>query len=147
MHGKLPKWRLLLTGRSQIHTPNLCLQRKCLSLIKAGNPKLRYKLSVFIFSTVMAGIGAAHSISLPTHIYPLYENGLRAHRGQSIEQNNRESARLYAEFAQIAERNEFSWFFGEPVLTEEEIAVVTRRNRMICFPCTDLRTVPARSKR
>ena len=82
------------------------------------------------------GIGAAHSIGLPIHVYPLYENGFRAHRGQTIEQNNKESARLYADFAKIAERNEYAWNHGQPAATEEEIATVTEKNRMICFPCT-----------
>jgi len=83
----------------------------------------------------LAGIGALHSIGLPVHIYPLYENGFRAHRGQSIEENNAESARLYAEFAEISKNNEFSWNYNQQAPTEEEIGTVTSRNRMICFPC------------
>jgi len=82
------------------------------------------------------GIGALHSIGLPVHVYPLYENAFRAHRGQSIEENNAESARLYADFAEISKSNEFSWNYNQQTPTEEEIGTVTRSNRMICFPCT-----------
>ena len=75
------------------------------------------------------------------HIYPLYENGFRAHRGQSIEHNNIESAHLYAEFAKIAENNTYSWNYGQPAATEETIGTITDKNRMICFPCTHFPTV------
>ena len=51
-----------------------------------------------------------------------------------MEQNNGESAQMYAEFARIAERNEFAWNHGQEAPTSETIATVTKRNRMICFP-------------
>ncbi|KAL8820102.1 MAG: hypothetical protein Q9191_007585 [Dirinaria sp. TL-2023a] len=79
-------------------------------------------------------IGAAHSIGLPIHVYPLYENAFRAHRKQTIEQNHMESARLYADFAKIAKRNEYAWSSGQAAASENEIATVTTKNRMICFP-------------
>lgn len=81
------------------------------------------------------GIGSAHSVGLPVHVYPLYENGFRAHRGQSIADNNKESARLYAEFAKVAENHPAAWSYGKPAETEETIGAVTKTNRMICFPC------------
>ena len=83
-----------------------------------------------------ADIGSRHSIGLPVHVYPLYENAFRAHRGQSIEQNNVESAQLYAKFAKVAEHNPYSWNYGQSASTEETIGTVTDKNRMICFPCT-----------
>ena len=52
-----------------------------------------------------------------------------------MEENNRESARLYAEFAQVSKRNPFSWSYDDPAPTETEISNITRKNRMICFPC------------
>ena len=79
-------------------------------------------------------LGALHSIGAPIHIYPLYENGFRAHRKQSVEQNHQESAQLYAEFAEVAEHNRYAWNSGKSE-TAESIGTVTKRNRMICFPC------------
>lgn len=79
-------------------------------------------------------LGAIHSIGAPIHVYPLFENGFRAHRGQSIQQNNNESAQMYAEFAQVAEQNPHAWTYGKPAETAESIGTVTKRNRMICFP-------------
>jgi hypothetical protein len=90
---------------------------------------------VLDLSRVGTGIGAVHKIGLPIHVYPLYENAFRAWKGQSLQENNAESARLYADFAKVAERNSWAWSFGERATTEEEIGTVSRRNRMICSPC------------
>lgn len=80
-------------------------------------------------------VGARHSIGLPIHVYPLYENATRARRGQSMAENNDESAGLYEDFARVAAGNTAAWGFGREAATREEIGTVTRRNRMICFPC------------
>ena len=79
-------------------------------------------------------LGTIHSVGLPIHVYPLYENAFRAHRGQSIAQNNKESARLYADFSRVAERNPVAWNYDRPAETEESIGTVTKKNRMICSP-------------
>ncbi|MCJ1276724.1 hypothetical protein MMC21_004531 [Puttea exsequens] len=79
-------------------------------------------------------LGSIHAIGLPIHIYPLYENAFRAQRKQSIEENNRESAQLYAEFAKIAARNKYAWNHDQLVPSEGRIATVTEGNRMICSP-------------
>jgi hypothetical protein len=84
------------------------------------------------------GVGAKHSIGNPIHIYPLYENGFRAHRNQFIKDNHAESAKLYAEFAQVADKNPFSWNYGSPAETEKSISTVEKRNRMICLPCSSI---------
>ncbi len=80
--------------------------------------------------------GAKHSIGLPIHVYPLYENATRAHREQSIKENHEESAALYADFAKVGKVNTASWNFGKEPKTKEEIVTVGKKNRMICFPCS-----------
>lgn len=80
-------------------------------------------------------IGATHSVGLPIHVYPLYENASRAHRKQTIAENNDESASLYADFAKVAQANTASWNFGKPAATKEIIGTVSKKNRLICFPC------------
>jgi len=75
-----------------------------------------------------------HQIGAPIHVYPLYENAFRAHRGQSLKANHEESARLYAEFSRVAEGNEYAWGRGKRD-GEEVIGKVGGRNRMICYPC------------
>lgn len=79
-------------------------------------------------------LGAIHDIGAPIHVYPLYENAFRAHRGQSIKENNEESAKLYAEFSAVAEKQEYAWNFGKKD-DESVIGTVGKKNRMICFPC------------
>lgn len=93
---------------------------------------------VFVPSTreMAKGVGAKHTIGAPIQVYPLFENGLRAHRGQSLEDNNTESAKLYADFAQVATQNPLAWNFPRTAETEDTIGRVSSRNRMICSPCT-----------
>ncbi|MCJ1328352.1 hypothetical protein MMC10_005028 [Thelotrema lepadinum] len=78
--------------------------------------------------------GTLHSAGLPVHVYPMYENAFRAHHRQSIKDNKRESAKLYADFAKIAADNKNSWNYGKPPATESDIATVSKSNRMICSP-------------
>lgn len=85
-------------------------------------------------------LGTRHSVGLPIHVYPLYENAFRAHRRQSIQDNNRESTELYADFAKVAEKNPLAWNYGQPAATPEVIGTVSKKNRMICFPCKYLQS-------
>ncbi|KAF2468179.1 uncharacterized protein BDR25DRAFT_290846 [Lindgomyces ingoldianus] len=78
-------------------------------------------------------LGATHDIGAPIHVYPLYENGLRAHRGQSLKENHEESVRLYARFSEVAEGNVYAWNSGKRD-DGKSIGTVTKKNRMICFP-------------
>jgi hypothetical protein len=93
--------------------------------------------SVFSPTTRKLGddLGGIHSIGAPIQVYPLYENGSRVARGQSIEQNAEESARLYADFAKIAAGNPMAWTYGQPPASEDDIKTISKRNRMICSPC------------
>lgn len=85
--------------------------------------------------TRFSGIATRHKIGLPRQIYPLYENGYRAHQGQSVEENHKESVKLYADFAKVAQENMYSWQYGEQYASEKIIGVVCAKNRMICSPC------------
>lgn len=78
--------------------------------------------------------GAQHDCGNPIQLYPFYENSFRFHRGQSIRDNHQESAKLYADFAKVAEKNENAWTYPSPAKTETDIARVDKNNRMICFP-------------
>ncbi|KAJ5133099.1 Thiolase [Penicillium atrosanguineum] len=79
-------------------------------------------------------IGGLHSVGAPIHIYPMYENGFRAHRGQSIKDNHDESTALYADFSKVAASNPYSWNHGKETESLQSIGTVSKRNRMICFP-------------
>jgi hypothetical protein len=83
----------------------------------------------------LKGLGGIHEIGAPIHVYPLFENGFRAYRNQTIRENNAESAEMYAEFAKTASQNPLAWSYGKPAETVDSIGTVSERNRMICFPC------------
>ncbi|KAF2498353.1 hypothetical protein BU16DRAFT_481187 [Lophium mytilinum] len=85
-------------------------------------------------SLLPPSLGSIHSVGVPIQVYPMYENAFRAHRGQSIQQNNEESGHLYSEFAKVAEHNPVAWNYGKTADSPEAITTVTKKNRMICFP-------------
>jgi len=85
-------------------------------------------------------IGTRHSVGAPIHVYPLYENGFRAYRGQSIADNHVESTKLYAQFSEVSAQHPYSWNYGRKN-KEEVIGTVSPKNRMICFPCMFLSPV------
>jgi acetyl-CoA C-acetyltransferase len=73
-----------------------------------------------------------HGANAPVHIYPLFENAIRAHKGRAIAEHQKRLAALCARLAQVAKDNPFAWFRDGK--TAEEIGTVTPENRMICFP-------------
>ncbi|KAL2834495.1 hypothetical protein BDW59DRAFT_156425 [Aspergillus cavernicola] len=79
-------------------------------------------------------VGTRHFLGAPIQVYPLYEAAFRAHLQQKLSDNHKESAELYAEFAQIAAKSPVSWSYGKEPETAESIGTVTKRNRMICSP-------------
>jgi len=128
----------VVTGGEALASLSACAAAK--KLPPPGWTKLDQTVdSVFSPTTrpLKEDLGAAHSIGAPIHVYPLFENGFRAHRGQSIQENNKESAQLYAEFAKVAETNPAAWNYKQDAASEEFIGTVSQKNRMICFPCRD----------
>ncbi|CAM1506231.1 Fc.00g058720.m01.CDS01 [Cosmosporella sp. VM-42] len=79
-------------------------------------------------------VGSRHSMGLAIHVYPMYENGLRANTKQTQQQNHDESAELYAAFEQIACNHPYSWRYGEIPRNVKSIGTITKKNRMISTP-------------
>ncbi|EFE33617.1 uncharacterized protein ARB_07562 [Trichophyton benhamiae CBS 112371] len=113
--------RRLSQGKSQI-------------AVVTGGEALASCMFYFSLTNTNVDVGTIHSVGLPLHVYPLYENGFRAYRKQSLRENMKESAKLYAEFSKVAEKNPLSWNFGKPAETEQSLSTVTGKNRMICYP-------------
>lgn len=74
-----------------------------------------------------------HGAYLAIHAYPLYENAVRAARGQKYKANLDESASLYSEFSSIATRIPSSWNYGETPKSAADI-LEGPTNRMISTP-------------
>lgn len=77
-------------------------------------------------------IELSHRAQMPTQIYPLFENALRAARGRSIDEQRRFLGRLGAGFAAVARDNPHAWFRDGK--SAEEISTPSAANRMIGFP-------------
>lgn len=73
-----------------------------------------------------------YQLAPPVRAYPLYENGLRAHLGQTFEQAYESAAQLFADFTTVAAAQPAAW--DPEVRTAAEIGTVTDRNRMVCQP-------------
>ncbi|KAJ5175787.1 Thiolase [Penicillium canariense] len=102
--------------------------------IATGENRVAVLTGAEALASLRLDIGGLHSVGAPIHIYPLYENGFRAHRGQSIKDNHEESALLYGKFSRVAASNPYSWNFGKDADTPASIGSISKKNRMICFP-------------
>ncbi|HSQ01068.1 MAG TPA: acetyl-CoA acetyltransferase [Candidatus Dormibacteraeota bacterium] len=73
-----------------------------------------------------------HHAQMPTSIYPLFENALRAHRGWSITRHREHLGALCARLAAVAKDNPYAWFRDGK--SAEEITTVSDANRIIGWP-------------
>ena len=77
-------------------------------------------------------IEMAQGVVLPTQVYPMIENALRAAAGESIDEHQRRVSELWSRFSAVAARNPYAW---SPVeRSPEEIRTVGPDNRMVSFP-------------
>jgi acetyl-CoA C-acetyltransferase len=74
----------------------------------------------------------AVGLAMPIHIYPIFENALRAARGQSLAEHRSAMGDLFHPFTTLAAANPHAWFPTER--SARELAEVSADNRMICFP-------------
>jgi acetyl-CoA C-acetyltransferase len=77
-------------------------------------------------------------LDLPIHVFPLFENALRARAGRSLDAHRARIGELWAGFSDVAEANPFAWI-RQP-RTAGEITEVSEANRMIAYPYTKLLT-------
>lgn len=74
----------------------------------------------------------AYGLMMPIAVYPMFENALRAHYGNSIEEHQRNLGALCSGFTQIAADNPHAWF--RQARSPAEITTITADNRYIGFP-------------
>jgi acetyl-CoA C-acetyltransferase len=75
---------------------------------------------------------AQYGLVLPSTMYPLFENALRARRGEDLEAHRRRLGALMAPFTRVAAANPHAWF---PLArSAEELVRVGPENRMVAFP-------------
>lgn len=75
-----------------------------------------------------------YGLRLPTDVYPLFENALRARRKLDPETHRRRMGALMSRFTQVAAKNPYAWF---PVArSADELTLPSANNRMIAYPYT-----------
>jgi len=77
---------------------------------------------------------ARHGATLPTRVYPLFENALRARYRHSIGEHQRALGELFERFSAVAAANQHAWF--REAKTAAQIATAGEGNRYIGFPYT-----------
>jgi acetyl-CoA C-acetyltransferase len=75
-----------------------------------------------------------YGLVLPSDIYPLYENALRAELGQSLDEAQAESGLIGSLMSQVAATSDGAWL--RTPRTADEIVTPSADNRPIAFPYT-----------
>jgi acetyl-CoA C-acetyltransferase len=75
---------------------------------------------------------AAHGLSFPANVYPMFENAYRAHRGAGLDNHQRSLGELFAPFSKVAAQNQHAWFPTEH--SADDLITVGPNNRMVGFP-------------
>ena len=78
----------------------------------------------------------SRSLLMPTQVYPIFENALRAAAGETIDEHQRRISELWARFSAVAATNPYAW--SPELRTAEELRTVGPANRMVGFPYTKL---------
>ena len=79
-------------------------------------------------------IELAHDMAIPIHVYPIFENALRAARGLGIDEHRDRMGALMSSFTAVAATNPYAWF--PEFRTADDLTTPTADNRMIGFPYT-----------
>jgi acetyl-CoA C-acetyltransferase len=80
----------------------------------------------------------ANGIDVPIHVFPLFENALRAVAGRSLAEHEQRMGQMWARFSQVAAGHPNAWI-TEPC-SAEDIITVSESNRMVSFPYPKLLT-------
>lgn len=74
----------------------------------------------------------ARALAMPTQVYPVFENAVRAAAGEGVDDHQEKVSRLWSRFSAVGAANPHAW--TPTFRTPEEIRTVTADNRMIGFP-------------
>ena len=77
-------------------------------------------------------------LDLPIHVFPLFENALRAHAGRTLPEHVAHIGGLWSRLSDVAATNPYAWI--PEARTADELTTVTESNRMIAYPYTKLLT-------
>jgi acetyl-CoA C-acetyltransferase len=75
-----------------------------------------------------------HGAVMPINIYPMFENAIRAHYGNGLDEHRASLGELFEPFSATAAQNPYAWF--REAKTAHQISTPTPDNRYIGFPYT-----------
>jgi acetyl-CoA C-acetyltransferase len=78
----------------------------------------------------------ARGIRSAIQVYPMYENAIRYHRGESIDEHMGRVSELWARFSEVAQGNRHAWI--REAVSAEQIRSISAGNRAVSFPYTKL---------
>jgi acetyl-CoA C-acetyltransferase len=78
----------------------------------------------------------AQGIRTAIQVYPMYENAIRHHRGETIDEHLHRVSELWSRFNDVAQQNPNAWI--QKNVTAEEIRTASETNRPISFPYNKL---------
>jgi acetyl-CoA C-acetyltransferase len=84
--------------------------------------------------TMSSDLELANGVAAPINVYPLFENALRAARGEGLADHRDRIARLWQRFNAVAVDNPYAWL--RTPLSADQIRDSTPDNRMVGFPYT-----------
>jgi acetyl-CoA C-acetyltransferase len=93
-----------------------------------GSPDRTIGADVNMRADAEQGLGLGRPI---TH-YPMFENALRYHLGDSIPQQMQRIAKLWAGFSAVAAENPHAWI--RDAKTPDELLTISKENRPVSFP-------------
>jgi acetyl-CoA C-acetyltransferase len=80
----------------------------------------------------------ASGIGVPGHVFPLFENALRAEAGRSLAEHDELMGRLWSRFSQVAAGHPNAWITDS--CSGADIISISESNRMVSFPYPKLLT-------
>lgn len=126
-------------GEAELAFVGGCNNIRALSLIRKTGRRFDWPTGGEGTPTVIGTSGDASSedenavgLRLPIAVYPIFENALRAARGQTIAEHRRSMGALFAPFTRVAAANPHAWYPTER--SGEELSNPSASNRMVCFP-------------
>ncbi len=85
---------------------------------------------------VIQALALRNGLSSPLVVYPIYEYASASSWGQTLEQSQAESGKVWAEYSSVASKNPHAW--RKKPFTPEEIASPSPANRLVAGPYTKL---------
>ena len=126
---------VLLTGGEAMHTMRLKFNHWSKLLWPKGGWKDKSGPKPTSFGDERLGSNRhedKYAMNLPTQVYPLFENALRAHNGREPAEHIRHIAKIFSGFTKVAAKNPYAWLQNER--SAEELITTNQQNRMIAYP-------------